>query len=83
MAITRDLVLELAEANNIPFEERPVSERELLTAQEIWLTSSTKEILAVTQLDGKPVGNGKPGAMWERMYGLYQQYKQRLREGAV
>ena len=81
--ITRDLVIELAAENHIPYEEANILEADLTRADEIWLTSSTKEILAVTQLDGKPVGNGKPGAMWERMYGLYQQYKQRLREGAV
>jgi D-alanine transaminase len=79
--ITRDLVIELAAQNQIPYEEANILEADLTRAEEIWLTSSTKEILAVTQLDGKAVGSGKPGPMWERMYGLYQQYKQRLREG--
>jgi D-alanine transaminase len=81
--ITRDLVLELAEENHIPYEEANILEADLGRAEEIWLTSSTKEILPVTQLNGQPVGNGKPGPLWERMYGLYQQYKQRLREGKV
>ncbi|KPJ93709.1 MAG: cytochrome C [Gammaproteobacteria bacterium SG8_11] len=81
--ITRDLVIELAAENHIPYEEANILEADLTRAEEIWLTSSTKEILAVTQLDGQPVGTGKPGPMWERMYGLYQQYKQRLREGKV
>jgi D-alanine transaminase len=81
--ITRDLVLELAEENHIPYEEANILEADLTRAEEIWLTSSTKEILAVTQLNGQTVGNGNPGPLWERMYGLYQQYKQRLREGTV
>jgi D-alanine transaminase len=81
--ITRDLVLELAEENHIPYEEANILEADLTRAEEIWLTSSTKEILAVTQLNGQAVGNGNPGPLWKRMFGLYQQYKQRLREGKV
>lgn len=81
--ITRDLVIELAAENHIPYEEANILEADLSQADEIWLTSSTKEILAVTQLDGKPVGSGTLGPLWERMYGLYQQYKQQLREGKV
>jgi len=46
------------------------------SADEIWLTSSTKEVLAVTTLDGKPVGDGKPGPLFRRMHALYQQFKQ-------
>ena len=81
--ITRDLVIELAEENHIPYKETNILEADLNSAEEIWLTSSTKEILAVTQLNGKPVGSGKPGPLWERMFGLYQQYKQQLREGKL
>lgn len=77
--ITRDLVLELAAENNIPHEEANILEGDLSRAEEIWLTSSTKEILPVTQLDGKSVGNGLPGPLWEKMYGLYQEYKHHLR----
>lgn len=78
--ITRDLILELAAANQIPFHEAPISESVLRDADEIWLTSSTKEILPVTQLDGKKVGTGQPGPLWSRMLALYQGYKQRVRE---
>ncbi len=77
--ITRDLVVELAASANIPCQEQAVTETDLRTAEEIWLTSSTKEILPVTRLDGKPVGSGTPGERWRQMYRLYQQYKQRLR----
>lgn len=81
--ITRDLVLELAADNKIPYKEANILEAELNEAEEIWLTSSTKEILAVTRLNGNPVGKGTPGPMWERMFGLYQDYKQRLRRGEL
>ncbi|MBC7944772.1 MAG: D-amino acid aminotransferase, partial [Burkholderiales bacterium] len=73
--ITYDVVLELAARNDIRHEVRAIPEREMRGAQELWLLSSTKEVLAITTLDGKPVGNGKPGALFKRMYGLYQDYK--------
>lgn len=73
--ITYDVVLELARANEVLYEIREISEFELRTADEIWITSSTKEILPVTVLDGKPVGDGKPGAVYHRLYALYQDYK--------
>lgn len=73
--ITYDLVLELAEAHGIPFEVARIPEDKVRNAQELWLTSSTKEVLPITTLDGKPVGNGKPGPLAKRMYALYQEYK--------
>ncbi|MES2561410.1 MAG: D-amino acid aminotransferase [Pseudomonadota bacterium] len=73
--ITYDVVLELAAAHGLPHEVRPVSESEVRSADEVWVTSSTKEVLAVTTLDGKPVGNGKPGDVFKRMHRLYQDYK--------
>jgi D-alanine transaminase len=76
--ITYDVVLELARANSIACEVRQVAQSELLGASEVWLTSSTKEVLAITRLDGKPVGNGKPGPVFRRMYSLYQDFKERV-----
>ncbi len=76
--ITYDVVLELAQADGIPHEVRKVSEAQLRGAQEIWMTSSTKEVLAITHLDGAPVGTGIPGPMFARMYALYQDYKNRV-----
>jgi D-alanine transaminase len=80
--ITYDVVLELAAAEKIPCEVRAVSEYELRTAQELLLTSSTREIMPITRLDGKPVGEGKPGAMFARLYRLYQSYKQTTMRGS-
>ena len=79
--ITRDLILEIAADAGLDYSESDISFDDLQTADEIWLTSSTKEILPVTQLDNKPVGNGKPGACWKDMLARYQQHKQLLRSG--
>ena len=73
--ITYDVILEIAAANNIPHEVRRITAAEVFSADELLLTSSTKEVLAITQLDGKPVGSGKPGAMFARLHGLYQDFK--------
>ncbi len=74
--ITYDVVIEIARAREFQIEVRPVSEAEVRDADEIWVTSSTKEVLAVTTLDGKPVGDGKPGLLFRRMHALYQSFKQ-------
>ncbi len=81
--ITYDVVLEIAAANAIAHAVREVHEQEVKSAQEIWVTSSTKEVLAVTSLDGRPVGDGKPGAVFRRMHGLYQQFKQTVMRRAA
>ncbi|KAF0205056.1 MAG: D-alanine [Gallionellaceae bacterium] len=73
--ITYDVVLELAAANGITHQVRKVLVREVSNADELLLTSSTKEVLAITQLDGKPVGTGKPGAMFAKLHELYQNFK--------
>jgi D-alanine transaminase len=79
--ITRDLVLELAVANRIPAHEEPQAEAALFDAEEIWLTSSMREIVPVTRLNDRPVGTGRPGPMHERLFALYQAYKQAFCDG--
>lgn len=74
--ITREVVIEIALANNMPLLEEAVTELQLKHADEIWISSSTKEVIPITRLDGEPVGNGIPGTVWQRMDALYQQYKQ-------
>jgi D-alanine transaminase len=76
--ITYDVVLELAQAAKLPLEIRGVTEAETRAADEIWLTSSSKEVLAVVTLDGKPVGTGRPGPVFRRMHQLYQDFKQKV-----
>lgn len=78
--ITRDLVLELAIENGIKCEVRQISEAELESADEIWLTSSTREIAPVIRLNGKDVANARAGLVWKKMIHIYQDYKQALRQ---
>ena len=78
LGITYELAAKLAREGALKLEVRPVTEAEVRAADEIWLTSSTKEVLAVTTLDGKPVGTGKPGAVFRRMHAHYQDYKAKL-----
>lgn len=73
--ITYDVVLELAQSCGQPLEIREIHQNELGTADEVWMTSSTKEILAITMLDGVPVGTGKPGPLGKAMWQHYQDFK--------
>ncbi len=76
--ITYDVVLELAAAHGIPHEVRAIGEAEVRAADELWMTSSTKEIMAIVKLDGAPVGAGVPGPMARQMDALYQTFKQQV-----
>ena len=76
--ITYDVVTELARANGLPLEFRDVAEAEVRSADELWVPSSSKEVLAIVTLDGKPVGDGRPGPVFARMYALYQDFKQKV-----
>ena len=76
--ITYDVVLELARANGLPIELRDVAEAEVRGADEIWVTSSSKEVLPIVALDAAPIGDGRPGPVFARMYQLYQEFKQKV-----
>jgi D-alanine transaminase len=76
--ITYDVVLELAAAHGVPTEVRAIAEVEVRRADELWMTSSTKEIMAIVQLDGAPVGTGVPGPLAQRMDGLYETFKREV-----
>ncbi|HTN28042.1 MAG TPA: D-amino acid aminotransferase [Burkholderiales bacterium] len=73
--ITYDVVLELAQSAQLPVQIRDLSEAETRAADEIWLTSSSKEVLAIVKLDGQPIGDGRPGPVFRRMHQLYQEFK--------
>ncbi|HEY8509680.1 MAG TPA: D-amino acid aminotransferase [Steroidobacteraceae bacterium] len=75
---TRGVIEELAVRAGVPQRAVRVSEAELRSADEIWLTAATREVVPVTTLDGKPVGSGKPGPVWQRMRAAFQAYKQEL-----
>ena len=79
--ITRDLIIELAANHAIPFREADISQQQLFSAGEIWLTSSTREISPVIRLDDNVISGGVPGPLWRRMIGLYQDYKTAIRQG--
>jgi D-alanine transaminase len=74
--ITREVILKIAEANAISYREQPLSIDDLKQADEIWIVSSIREIVPVVELDGKAVGGGKPGPVWQTVNRLFQAYKQ-------
>jgi len=76
--ITRDVILELAAANHVAYREDVISLEQLKAASEVWVTSSTREIVPVIELDGVAVGEGKPGPVWHTVDNLLQTYKKSL-----
>jgi D-alanine transaminase len=75
--ITRDVLLSLARGAGITVVEEAVAESKLSEADELWVSSSTKEILPITQLNGQAVGSGTVGPVWQQVDALYQQMKAR------
>ena len=73
--VTFDLALELAHRAGLPVETREIARAELFAADEAWLSSSSREVLAITAIDGQRVGSGRPGPIFQRMYELFQDYK--------
>ena len=73
--ITRDLIVEILMHNDLPIVEGSISESKLLSAGEIWVTSSTWEIVPVVELDNKLVSSGMPGPLWRQANKLYQDFK--------
>jgi D-alanine transaminase len=73
------LIEELCKQQGIEFELRRISRAEVLQADELLLSSASKEVLAITTLDGQPVGNGRPGPVGERLHAGYQLAKQASR----
>ena len=77
--IRYELIRELCEEEGIAYNLRPIPEAEVLAADELMLSSATKEVLAVTTLDGEPVGHGalrgKPGPVYARLHEAYQRAK--------
>lgn len=70
--VTRDVVLEQAADAGVPCERAPVTLEHLRTAQEVWITSTTREVLPVTRIDGEPVGGGRPGEQWRAAFARLQ-----------
>lgn len=77
-SITRDVILELVAQQRLAHREARIPAAQLREAEEIWFASSTREVYAVTGLDGQTVGDGRPGALWRQVYELFQRHKQQL-----
>lgn len=73
--VTGIVVRELVRSLDLPLEDAPIPEALLRGADEIWLASTTREVLPVTTLDGVPVGDGRPGRLWRRVYDAFQDVK--------
>ena len=77
--IRYELIRELCEEAGIAYNLRPIPEADVISADEVLLSSATKEVLPVTSLDGEPVGHGalrgKPGPVYARLFEAYQQAK--------
>ena len=74
--VTRQQLLDILRADGgMPVAERLVTLRELRDADEVWLSSATKEIAPVTAVDGEPVGDGKPGPLWEQAQTLFAAHR--------
>jgi D-alanine transaminase len=76
--ITYELMIELARKNNMPLEIRRVARKEVKKADELWIMSSTKEVVPIVRLDDKSVGSGIPGPVFKRMHQLFDDYKRTL-----
>jgi len=73
--ITRDHVIELAQAAGLKVEERAITEAELLAADEVWVTSTGQEVWPVGQVNGQVIGNGSAGVVWQSVDDLFQAAK--------
>ncbi len=76
-SITRQVVAEALNSLGFALNEREIPAAELALAREIWIASATREVLPVTQLDASPIGTGKPGSLWQRVYAAFQAIKDR------
>lgn len=74
--VTREVVIDLARKNAIPVVEEMITISELFAADEVWLTSSTREIAPVIEIDQHQIGLGEPGYMWRKMHRFYQEAKE-------
>jgi D-alanine transaminase len=75
---TRGVVEEVAARTGIPCRVQAISEAQLRSADEVWISAATREVQPVTTLDGHPIGTGRPGPLWRRIYEELQRYKQEL-----
>jgi branched-chain amino acid aminotransferase len=81
MGITRQTVFELAAEHGIPAREAQLTAYDLYAADEVLLTSTAGGIMPLVEIDGRPIGDGKPGPLTQRMHGLYWALRESGRDG--
>jgi D-alanine transaminase len=74
---TRDAALELADGA-MRVEVRPITIDELRAADEVWISAATRDVVPITQIDGRPVGDGKPGPLWRQLSAAFDALRKRL-----
>ncbi|MCP4598470.1 aminotransferase class IV [Neptuniibacter sp.] len=79
--ITRELILELADEYGIQYQEVDVDYDRLLAADEVWVSSSTRGIIPVIEVDGHQIGDGNKGPMWHKMFELFVTFQRKLMRG--
>ena len=79
--ITRELILELADEHGIQYQEVDVAYQQLLSADEVWVSSSTRAIVPVIEVDGQQIGNGQKGPLWAKMFQLFTTFQHQLMTG--
>ena len=81
MGITRQTVFELAAEHRIPAHEAQLTAYDLYAADEVFLTSTAGGIMPLVEIDGQPIGDGKPGPVSQRIHGLYWALRESGRDG--
>lgn len=79
---TRELVLELADQHGIPRQEVDIDYTRLISADEVWISSSTRGVVPVLQVDEHPIGHGEKGPLWARMFEIFTRYQRQLMAGS-
>lgn len=78
---TRELIMQLADEHTIPWQEVDIDYEMLRAADEVWISSSTRGVVPVIEIDGEPVGDGDKGPLWRMMFELFIRYQQQLMTG--
>jgi len=81
MGITRQTVFELAAEHRLPVREAELTAYDLYAADEVFLTSTAGGIMPLVEIDGRPIGDGKPGPVSQRIHGLYWALRESGRDG--